>query len=69
MSESKGSNPSHVVYYVREVEGRESAIWTRCGVAWPHKNGKGYNMDMDFMPVGGDGKLIMLEPKDEQPDR
>ena len=56
--------PTHRVYTVRG-EG-EDAFWTRIGSAWPHKDGKGFNLQLDALPV--DGRLVLREPsaEDEQ---
>jgi hypothetical protein len=46
-------------------EGAEQANWTRVGVAFAHKDGKGFNLELRALPV--DGKLVIRqhEPKDE----
>jgi hypothetical protein len=49
--------PSHVVYHVREVEGRSKAFWTRYGSAWAHADGKGFNVLLEGMPL--DGRLVL----------
>ncbi len=61
----KGRSPSHIVWYVREIEGRDD-LWTRVGAAWQHKSGKGFNMTLEYMPMVT-GKYVILERK-EQPD-
>ena len=46
---SDNQKPSHKVFVVEEREGEgkdEDAFWTRVGSAWPHKDGKGYNMQL-----------------------
>ena len=49
-------SPSHVVYQVRDREGAKG-FFTRIGAAWPHKDGKGFNVQLDAMPL--DGKLTL----------
>lgn len=46
-------------------DGDEQANWTRVGVAFPHKDGKGFNLELKALPI--DGKLVIRqhEPKDE----
>jgi hypothetical protein len=61
----KASSPSHVVWYVRQIEGRKKDLWTRVGAAWQHQSGKGFNMTLDFVPTVP-GKFVILEKK-EQP--
>lgn len=53
--------PTHYVYYVRG-NGR-GARWTRpLGAVWPHKDGKGFSIELDAIPVHFDGKLVLREP-------
>ncbi len=45
-STNSSKAPSHAVYQVRDREGARS-VFTRIGAAWPHKDGKGYNILLD----------------------
>jgi hypothetical protein len=49
-------SPSHIVYQVRDREGSKG-FFTRIGAAWPHKDGKGFNIQVDAIPL--DGKLTL----------
>ena len=49
-------SPSHVVYQVRDREGGKG-FFTRIGAAWPHKDGKGFNIQIDAIPL--DGRLTL----------
>ena len=55
MSESTSNTPSHIVYVVRNAG--EKSFWNRCGVCWPHRDGKGFNIELDCLPV--DGKITL----------
>ncbi len=44
--------PTHIVYHVRDREGRKP-IWTRIGGAWAHGDGKGFNAQLEVMPLDG----------------
>ena len=57
-----GERPSHNVYVV-EGEG-ENAFWHRAGSAWPHKDGKGLNMQI---PTGMSlhGRVVLREYSEE----
>jgi hypothetical protein len=44
--------PSHIVYHVRDREGQKG-FFTRIGAAWPHKDGKGFNIQVDSVPLDG----------------
>ncbi len=48
--------PSHVAYQVREKEGRKS-FWTRIGSAWAHADGKGFNFQVESVPL--DGRIVL----------
>ena len=59
---SKG--PSHVAYQVRDREGQKG-FWTRIGAAWKHKDGEGFNLQLDLVPVAG-GRIVLRVPNDDQ---
>lgn len=42
-----------VVEKYEDHEGAEKANWTRIGVAWPHKDGNGLNVELKAIPVSG----------------
>jgi len=44
--------PTHTAYQVRDREGRKS-FWTRIGSAWAHADGKGFNIQLDAVPLDG----------------
>ena len=51
----KGSKPTHRLY--RVVGEGESANWTPIGAAWPNKDGKGFSLTCDAIPL--QGRLIL----------
>jgi hypothetical protein len=52
-TESNGSKaPSHIAYQVRDRDGRKG-FWTRIGSAWAHSDGKGFNVQLDVVPLDG----------------
>jgi hypothetical protein len=53
---------SHVAYVVRERKG-QTGIFTRVGVAWPNKNGTGFNIQLDAVPLNG--RITLLIPSDK----
>ena len=57
MSDSKQAEPAskaptHVAYHVRNVDGKKS-FWTRIGSAWAHADGKGFNLQVEMVPLDG----------------
>ena len=50
---STGSKlPSHIAYQVKDREGKKG-FWTRIGSAWAHNDGKGFNLQLDCVPLDG----------------
>ena len=52
--------PSHECFVVEEREGAKKAYWTRIGSAWPHKDGKGFNVQLSALPASG-GRIVLRE--------
>lgn len=44
--------PSHIAYAVRDREGKRG-VWTRLGGVWPHSDGKGFNVQLECVPLDG----------------
>jgi hypothetical protein len=58
-----GRKPTHRLYRVTG-EGK-SAFWTPIGAAWPNKDGKGFNISCDVVPLQGRIVLRMITARDE----
>jgi hypothetical protein len=54
---AESNKPSARAYTVREGSGKGKSFWTRIGSAWLHKDGKGFNIQLDALPV--DGRLVI----------
>lgn len=52
-----------VAYHVRDREGKKS-IWTRIGGVWAHADGKGFNIQIDVVPL--DGRITLREYSDKK---
>ena len=50
--------PSHKCFVVEDRGAGKDAIWTRIGSAWPHKDGKGFNLQLAALPAGG-GRIVL----------
>jgi hypothetical protein len=48
----QGKTPSYIAYQVRDREGQK-AIFTRIGAAWANADGKGFNIQLDALPLDG----------------
>ena len=53
---TNSKRPSHVAYQVRDREGKKG-YWTRIGSAWAHNDGKGFNIQVEVVPL--DGKIVL----------
>jgi hypothetical protein len=48
-------------YAVREfdtADGKKARAWTRIGVAFPHKDGTGFNVEVHSFPL--DGRIVLF---------
>jgi len=59
MTKPTNKQPTHSAYMV-DGEG-DSAIWTEIGALWKHEDGKGFNLNLKAMPLGG--RLVIRERK------
>ena len=64
MSEDRpGKGPDFIAYSVRDRGNDKDAAWNRVGAAWAHRDGKGYDLSLDAMPV--DGRVTLREQRRE----
>ena len=62
---SASKKPTHRLYRVAG-EGKE-AVWTPIGAAWANRDGKGFSVTMDALPVGGRVVMRVITPKEDAP--
>jgi hypothetical protein len=55
-----------VVEDYRDKSGEDKASWLRVGIAFPHKDGKGFNAELRAVPVSGKLVLRLHEPATEE---
>jgi hypothetical protein len=48
-----------------DVQGEERTDWRKLGVAFPHRDGKGFNVELDLLPLDGKLAVRLYEPKDK----
>ena len=58
-----GKAPTHIVYHVRD--GNQKGYWTRIGAAWAHKDSKGFNVQLEVVPLDGRITLRVASEKKE----
>ena len=56
-NDNTNARPTHRIYSVIKERGRK-ANWQQIGAAWPHKDGKGFNLKFTARPL--DGAEIVL---------
>ena len=61
---SKNTAPTHLVYTVEEGKDGKN-YYTKLGIAWAHKTGKGMNVQLTAFPIDG---RITIFARDEKPE-
>jgi hypothetical protein len=56
--------PSHKCFVVEDRAQGKDAIWTRIGSAWPHKDGKGFNLQLAALPAAG-GRIVLRQATED----
>jgi hypothetical protein len=58
------AKPKFHAYSVREYEkdGKKDSFWTKIGVVFEHKDGKGFDVVLEALPVNG--RVTIREPKE-----
>lgn len=54
--------PDYIAYHVRDGKG-DKGYFTRVGVAFAHKDGKGFNILLDMIPL--DGRVALRVPSEK----
>lgn len=59
--------PTHIAYTVRDFTkkdtGEADSSWLKIGVAWLHKDGHGFDVQLEAFPVNG---RVVLRTNDER---
>ena len=59
--QTKSSKPAYSAYHVRDSKG-DKGFFTKIGAAWANADGKGFNIQLDVVPLDG---RITLRLNDE----
>ena len=62
MAERQPAAPTHRAYSVIKREGQDD-YWLNIGLAFPHKDGSGFNIVLQALPL--DGKIVCREIADD----
>ncbi|MDO8381028.1 hypothetical protein [Phenylobacterium sp.] len=58
-----GAKPTHRLY--RVIGDGKASSWTPIGAAWPNKDGAGFNINCDAVPLQGRIVMRAITEKDE----
>ena len=47
---------------------RQDDYWLNIGVAFPHEDGKGFNVMLQALPMHGNGKIVLREHEAKEGD-
>ncbi len=61
-TKTEARGPALIAYHVSEKGTKK--FWTRIGAAWDHKDGEGYSLQLDLVPVDG-GRIVLRSPTEE----
>ena len=59
MTNTAPNKPSHRVFAV--TKRGDNKRWQEIGAAWPHKDGKGFNLKLDYLPLNG-AEIVLRQP-------
>ncbi|MEI9849875.1 MAG: hypothetical protein WDN24_02235 [Sphingomonas sp.] len=62
-SNRTGRKPTHRLYHVTNGD---KPFWTAIGAAWPNKDGKGFTLACDAVPL--EGRIVMRAIKERIED-
>lgn len=65
MTNSSSKMPSHRIYAVAQ-RGEKKPEWREIGAAWAHKDGKGFSLKLDMLPLNG-GDIVLREASEKAP--
>ena len=57
-------NPPALIAYAVSDQGRGRKFWTRLGGAWRQKNGEGFTIFVNVLPIDFDGRIVLMPPKE-----
>lgn len=64
-TETTTNRPTHRVYAIIKKDGEEKGTWLEMGAAWPHRDGKGFGVKLNLIPLSDDAEIVIrtIEPK------
>jgi hypothetical protein len=65
MTTTQNKKPTHRIYAVRKTDA-DNSRWFEIGAAWPNKDGKGFSLKLNLMPVG-EADIVIREIEADKP--
>jgi len=62
MTTETPNRPTYRAFAVIKRAGNDKGNWTEIGAAWRHKDGKGFALKLDLLPVSPDTEIVLREP-------
>lgn len=62
-TQATGAKPSHRLFLVTGTG--KAANWREIGAAWPNKDGKGFSLNCEAMPL--QGRIVMRAATERKP--
>lgn len=60
---TQSNKPTHRAYAV--TKRGEKSRWQEIGAAWAHRDGKGFNLKLDYLPLNGAELVLRVPDTDE----
>jgi hypothetical protein len=57
---SNTNRPTHRAYAV--LKNGKRTYWHEIGAVWPHQDGDGFNLKLDYLPLNG-AEIVIRKPK------
>lgn len=62
-TEANNRQPSHRIYAVTKRDGAKP-FWTDIGAAWANRDGKGFSLKLNYLPLNG-ADIVIREPLED----
>ena len=66
MKTTTKKQPTHRVYAVTRFN--DLSHWHEIGAAWAHKDGEGFGLKLNFLPLNPDAEIVIRTPRAEKPE-
>lgn len=64
LNPTRSRRPDMLGYCVKQFGGGQRSSWSKIAAAWAHKDGNGFEVRMDALPV--DGKLVLRAASEDR---